>query len=210
MFKIALSAIAVAMVATATLSAQTSITVSSEDKGVKVEAITRVSTCDVTPNQNIQPAPSSADYSDTIVYAKPVKKSYHPYESIKVRLKLKRDAYIYFWTVSSDGKGYLILPNNFESYHKYKKDIDYVVPERSADYEFVSDREGVERIFVLATNKQISNKKLKSIFETKKKGAMPVASNKAIKSFVTKDIQVIARRKNLKYDIEAFNIKVKN
>ena len=61
-------------------------------------------------------------YDDTITYAKAVKNNYLVGEPIKIKLKLKRDAYIYFWTISNDGKGYMILPNNFEAFNAYKKD----------------------------------------------------------------------------------------
>ena len=155
-----------------------------------------------TPQQVIRPAVSSRGFSDTIVYASGAKNNYKVDEPIHIRLKLKRKAFIYFWTISANGKGYLILPNNLESFNKYRANTNYVVPERSADYDFVSDRAGVEQVYVLATNKKINANKIESIFKNRQ------ASNKSIRKFITKDIKVIARNKNLKYDIESFQIQV--
>ena len=160
------------------------------------------------PIQVIQPAPSSHKFSDTIIYASGAKNDYMVGESIKVKLKLKRKAYVYFWTVSASGRGYMILPNDFESFNTYSANRAYVVPERSADYDFVSDREGVEQVYVLATNKKINPSKIKSIFRTKSGGRVPTATNKDVRQFITKDIEVIARHQKLKYDIASFQIQV--
>lgn len=163
-----------------------------------------------TAAQVIQPAVSSSGYADTIVYASGAKNYYEVGESIKIKLKLKRRAFIYFWTIGSSGKSYRILPNNLESYNDYKANTNYVVPPRSAAYDFVSDSEGIEQVYVLATNKKISQAKLESIFNQKAGGIVPMATNKSIKKFMTKDIQVIARTQNLKYDIESFQVQVRN
>lgn len=163
-----------------------------------------------TAAQVIQPAVSSSGYADTIVYASGAKNYYEVGESIKIKLKLKRRAFIYFWTIGSSGKSYRILPNNLESYNDYKANTNYVVPPRSAAYDFVSDSEGIEQVYVLATNKKINQAKLESIFNQKAGGIVPMATNKSIKKFMTKDIQVIARTQNLKYDIESFQIQVRN
>lgn len=164
----------------------------------------------VQPSHYTVPAPATNGYDDTIVYAGASKKSYHPYEPITIQLKLKRDAYIYFWTVSHDGKGYLILPNNFESFNTYKKDNLYVVPEKSADYNFVSDRPGVEQVYVLATDKKITAKKIEAIFNEKVSGVIPRATSKSIQSFITKDIVVIAKEEDLKFDMVSFSIDIKS
>ena len=161
-----------------------------------------------TAAQVIQPAVSSNGYDDTIVYASGVKNYYEVGESIKIKLKLKRRAYIYFWTIGSSGKSYRILPNNLESYNDYQANTNYVVPPRSAAYDFVSDSKGIEQVYVLATNKKINQAKLESIFNQRAGGVVPMATNKSIKKFMTKDIQVIARTQNLKYDIESFQIQV--
>jgi len=157
-----------------------------------------------TPAQVMQTAPSTQGYDDTIIYASSVKNYYKVGESIKIKLKLKRRAYIYFWTVGSSGNSYRILPNNLESYNDYKANTNYVVPERSAKYDFVSDRAGVEQIYVLATNKKINTKKLRSIFSQKS------VTHKSMKKFISKDIKVVARTQNLQYDIASFQIQIQD
>jgi len=161
-----------------------------------------------TPAQMIPTVTTNSRFNGTIIHASGAKSNYMVNEPIKIRLRLNKSAYIYFWTVSADGRGYLILPNNFESFNKYRPNMDYVVPERSADYDFVSDRAGVEQIYVLATNKQISPNKIQSIFSQRAGGVVPMATNKSIRKFITKDIQVIARNQNLQYDITSFQINV--
>ena len=208
MLRKTLSAITAIVIGTSGLSADTadkSVSVSIPDAGAKKGVIVVETTPPVqraTAAQVIRPATSSAGYSDTIVYASGVKNNYTVDEPIHIKLKLKRKAYIYFWTISANGNGYLILPNDLESFNSYKAKTNYVVPERSADYDFVSDRAGVEQVYVLATNKKIKLSKIKSIFQNRK------ASNKDIKKFVTKDIKVIARTQELKYDIASFQIQV--
>ena len=169
------------------------------NKGVVVEA-----------EPTITPSPSTSKYNDTIIYAKGAKKIYEVGEEIRVQLKIKRDAYIYFWTISNSGKGYLILPNNFESFNKYKRKVEYVVPNNGSDYSFVSDREGREDVYVLATDKKINASTIKNIFRSKSGGIVPTATSKSIKNFVTKDIQVIAKKENIKYDIAYFSLRIKN
>jgi len=163
-----------------------------------------------TTAQVIQPAPSSHGYADTIVYASGAKNYYEVGEPIKIRLKLKRKAFIYFWTIGSSGNSYRILPNDLDSYNSYRANTNYVVPNRSAAYDFKSDRAGVEQVYVLATNKKISKAKLQSIFSQKAGGVVPMATNKNIKKFITKDIQVVARTQNLKYDIASFQVQVRD
>ena len=155
-----------------------------------------------------EPVRVSSNFADTIVYAKAVKDTYRVNKPIRIQLKLKRDAYIYFWTISRDGRGYLILPNNFEGSVKYRANTRYVVPHNSADYQFVSDRAGVENLYVLATNKRISKNKIQSIFSQKAGGVIPRAKASSINKFVEKDLQVIAKKQNLKYDIKHFSINV--
>ena len=159
---------------------------------------------EATDAQVMQPAISSRGYDDTIIYANGVKNYYEVGESIRIKLKLKRKAFIYFWTVGSSGNSYRILPNSLESYNSYKAYTNYVVPHRSASYDFKSDREGIEQIYVLASNKKINTAKLQSIFAQKS------VSNKSMRKFMTKDIQVVARNQNLKYDIASFQIQVRD
>ena len=203
MLKTTLSTITALLITATTLNAEIAIEdIGGAKKGIVVEAV------EPTQAQIMTPARPSVGYGDTIVYAKGAKSNYRVGEPIKIQLKLKRDAYIYFWTVSANGNGYLILPNNLESYNRYRANSHYVVPERSADYEFVSDRAGVEQVFVLATNKKIDRGQIEAIFNQRAGGVIPRATNKNIRSFVTKDIVVIAKQKNMKYDIASFRIGV--
>lgn len=161
-----------------------------------------------TEEQDIAIPQPSSNFKDTIYYASGAKNSYMKGEPIKIKLKLKREAYIYFWTISHDGRAYLILPNSFTSYNKYRANRHYVVPERSATYDFISDRAGVEKVYILATNKKIDTQTLKAIFSEKVGGVIPMATNKNIKKFISKDIYPIAKRENISYDITSFEIKV--
>jgi len=150
------------------------------------------------PQEVVKPTQS---FNDVIIYARPAKKSYRVNEPIRIQLKLKKRSYIYIWTVGRDGRGYMILPNRFTSYNKFRSYYNYVVPENSSKYEFQADRKGVEHIYILATNKPISSSKMKSIFN-QKVGNFPTASAKATKDFTTKDIHVIAKQENIDYDIQ--------
>jgi len=205
MLKTTLSTITALLITATALNADVNNkSIAIEDMGAKKGII--VEATEPTPAQVMTPAKPSNGYGDTIVYARSAKSNYRVGEPIKIQLKLKRDAFIYFWTVSANGNGYLILPNNLESYNRYKANTNYVVPERSASYEFVSDRAGVEQVFVLATNKKISTNQIKAIFNQRAGGVIPKANNKSIRNFVTKDIVVIAKQNNMKYDIASFKI----
>lgn len=181
----------------------TSIQAQEKDIGVVASTHTQA-----TSHTSARHSSHTRNYDDTIIYASAAKKHYSVDEPIQIRLKLKRDAYIYFWTVASNGEGYLILPNDFESFNKYKKRKAYVVPERSADYDFISDRAGVEKVYVLATDKKISSRKISQVFSQKVGGIIPKASSKSINDFMTKDIKVIARNQKLNYDLVDFSIEV--
>ena len=159
-----------------------------------------------TPSQVVKPTPS---YKDTIIYAKPAKKMFKVGEAIQLRLKLKNKSSLYVWTVGRDGRGYMILPNEFQSYNSFKKNYAYVFPEKSLKFEFQSDRAGTEHVYILATSKPISNKRMKAIFN-KKVGNYPTASATATKNFTTKDIHVIAKKEGLQYDIAHIAIQIGN
>ena len=153
-----------------------------------------------------KPTLSVKKYDDTIVHTKALKNHYAIGEKIKIELELKRDAYIYFWTISHDGKGYLILPNDFNVVKKYqaKKSI---IPEKTALYDFASDRAGVEEVFVLATSKPISFNQFSKIFNTKS-GLIPTASQSNISIFIQKDIFAIAKQEKFQYDMQSFLIQI--
>jgi len=148
------------------------------------------------------------NYNDTIISTKGVKNHYGIGEPIEVKLNLKREAYIYFWTISYDGKGYLILPNDFDIAKKYTPNKEHIIPEASAKYIFASDRAGVEELFVLATDKMISPNKIKKIFDKMSAGVVPTASKESIKHFLSKDLMVIAKEEKLRYDIESFLVAI--
>ena len=141
MYKKTVSIITMVLLAMGSVSAKESLT----NKDIVVVA---------TPQQNMRPVSSTRSYADTIIYARGAKKEYAVGEPIKVQLKLRRNAYIYFWTVGADGRGYLILPNNLDSFNKYQRNTQYAVPNRKALYHFISDRVGVEKVFVLAQIKR--------------------------------------------------------
>ncbi|HHD72435.1 MAG TPA: DUF4384 domain-containing protein [Epsilonproteobacteria bacterium] len=189
------------------------------DKDIKVVASPSVPTSESTTKPSVivttvvqeeapaESTPTVEDYEDTIVYTKGVKNNYDIGEEIKIKLTLKRDAYIYFWTVSYDGKGYLILPNDFNVVTKYEANKDHLIPEATADYQFASDRAGVEEVFVLATSKPISVNEIKGIFSEKSSGGVvPTATKDSMANFVSKDLVVIAKKEKLQYDIASFQI----
>ena len=150
-------------------------------------------------------------YRDTIIYAKSAKSGFYKVnESIEIKLKLKRDAYIYFWTLGSSGKVYQILPNSFESnVSMYKKNKEYSVPDKnSSEFDFVSDRAGVEHIYILAANKPIPKKELEKIFRKKVEGVIPLAVPKDFDAFIKERLYSISKESDLMFDIEEFEIKV--
>jgi len=161
----------------------------------------------------LQTPKASKGFSDTIIIAKGAKSAYHVDEPIKIQVKLKRDAYVYLWTIDSDnGSGYLLLPNNFESFNSYKKDKVYNIPEDgpTARYDFVSDRKGMEQVYVLATDKKIDKDKISEIFSKRIGGLVvkAIASKKNIEQFMTKSIKIIAREQALKFVVKGFKIKI--
>ncbi|SFV57921.1 hypothetical protein MNB_SV-9-501 [hydrothermal vent metagenome] len=160
----------------------------------------------LTTEQNITQV--SDEYKDTIIYAKALKESYKVNEPIIISVKLKRDAYIYFWTVAKSGKGYLILPNNFAKVEEYKALTEHNIPNKEALYQFVSDAKGTEKVYLLATSKPISVARISAIFYKAPSSVVPEASAEDMKSFPNKDMKVIAKEENLKYDIEQFEVKV--
>ena len=186
-----------------TMVALATISIEAQDKNIGV-----VANYSMTSHSTVRHSSYSANYNDTILYANSVKEHYNVEEAIQIRLKLKRDAYIYFWTISSDGKGYLILPNNFESFDKYVKSKAYVIPNRSAKYDFVSDRAGIEKIYVLATDKRMPIHRIRKVFNQKVGGIIPIATSKSIGSFISKDIHIIAKEDKFKYDLVNFSIRI--
>jgi hypothetical protein len=162
------------------------------DKGIKVEGIDDLK--------------GNADY---IEYAKALKESYRVNEPIKMKFRLKKDSYIYVVNIGSSGDGYLIFPNNYTADTEFKANEDIVIPREDAEYDFVSDREGIEEVYIIATNKQITPEDLKKVFDKKVAGIIPKASQNNMNTF-SKDIAVVAKKGKLKYDIEKLKIKIKS
>ncbi|HIP21252.1 MAG TPA: DUF4384 domain-containing protein [Sulfurimonas sp.] len=139
-----------------------------------------------------------------IVYARSGRASYLTGDTIGIEIKLRKNAFMYFWSVRKDKKPRLILPNKFESYNAYKKDIAYTVPESSANYSFISNDVGVEHVYILS-----SKKKLKAI-EVKKIMQKIASTKKDKKVQETKSndtgIMVVAKKPN--YDVARFDIMI--
>ena len=163
----------------------------------------------ITTTAKPKPTHKVNKYDNSIKYAKAVKNNYVVGENIKIKFSLKKNAYIYFWTLSSNGKGYLILPNDFEDFNTYKKNKEYIVPKESADYQFISDRVGVEEVFLLSTSKPISKKQMLKIFSDKTSNVVPTAPKGNIQNFIRKDIIVIAKKEKFTYDVKSFQIGVR-
>ncbi len=147
---------------------------------------------------------SSVKSNESIIYARSGKESYIIGEPIGIEIKLRKDAFMYFWSTRKDGEAHLILPNDFELYNAYKKDISYTVPEVSADYSFVSNRMGVKEVYVLASPKKLTKANVEKIMT---KNIFVLKSQDNHKSMIKTQkcgIMVIAKKPN--YDIVNFKI----
>jgi len=192
MLKITLSLVTAVVLGVSGDITDKSINISIDDNHSNITKNIRVvPTAVININQSSNPAPiiDEVNYDNNIDYARGVKNNYLVGEDIKVKLFLKMDSYIYFWTIGSNGKGYLILPNDFNTVKQYRANMEHVIPEDNADYQFVSDRVGVEEVFVLATSKPISFKKIQGIFNSKS-GVIPTASRDSINSFMKLELEV--------------------
>lgn len=135
-------------------------------------------------------------------------KGYHINEPIRIQLKLKKPSYIYMWSLSSSGQGSMIFPNSFTGFNRFDKvNSQYVVPENSSKYNFVSDGKGAEEnVFILATDKPISREKMESIFN-KKIGNFLMATPYQTTNFA-KDIHIIAKEQDFMYDIRHIKVPI--
>ena len=150
---------------------------------------------------------STPSYDSTIVLAEPTKRTFRVDEAIQFRLQLSRESNVYVWTVGRDGRGYMILPNEFDENTLFDANREYRFPEASTSYEFQSDRAGVEHIYILATSKPIPRAKLEEIFD-KEVGQYPMANAQDIEDFTTRDINVIAKNSHFDYDIVYLGVRV--
>lgn len=130
-------------------------------------------------------------------------------EPITVALKLKEKAYVYLIAVSNkSNQAYMILPNRFEGNNLYGAQRHYVIPQRSAEYQFVSDAVGVETLYVVASTHKQSFDQLLEKFGTKELGGFRVSTAKSAQSFM-KDILVVPATSNkAKVEVRKLHINV--
>lgn len=206
MIKTTMSIVTIAVLGMSGLSAET---VSISDTAKEADSKKDIVVVATAPAPVVNtPVAAVETYADTIISTKGVKNHYTVGEEIKIKFALKRDAYIYFWTLSHTGKGYLILPNDFNVVKQYKSKKEIVVPEASAKYQFSSDREGVEEVFVLATSKPLNPNSIKEIFSDMSGGVVPTASKGKVAKFLSKDIVVLAKQEKFEYDVESFLVQI--
>ena len=143
-------------------------------------------------------------------FAKPAKRNVRVGQNIQVSLKLKRKAYVYLIAVSNkNNKAYMILPNRFEGYNRYRANRHYVVPERSAKYRFISDAPGTETLYVVASTYKQNFEQLLNQFGKKEVGGFRISSAKSAQSYM-KDILVIpARTHSAKVEVRKLHINVR-
>lgn len=174
----------------------------------------------VVPAQQVQQAPSVVEENGEMCYgtvrgglfsfAKPAKRSVAVGEPLQLSLKLKKKAYIYLIAVSNrSNRAYMILPNRFEGYNLYRANRHYVIPERSADYRFVSDAPGTETVYIVASTYKQSFNQLLNKFGKKELGGFRVSSAKAAQSYM-KDILVVpARTHRANVEVRKIHINVR-
>ncbi len=130
-------------------------------------------------------------------------------EPIRVALKLKEKAYIYLIAVSNESnKAYMILPNRFESFNIYSGKKLYVMPERSADYRFVSDAPGTETLYIIASTYKQDFAQLMTQFGKSEVGGFKTTSSKAAESFMKEILVVPATTHNAKVEVRKLQINV--
>lgn len=148
-------------------------------------------------SQKIQP---KLTRGDIILYARSGKKSYVVGDNIGIEIKLRKDAFIYIWSVGKDKKQTLMLPNEFEAYNAYKKEIAYTVPEVSADYSFVSYRKGIEEVYLLASQDKLDKEHVKKIMVK----SISTLKNKEVHKTNKSGLTVVAKKPS--YDITKFKV----
>lgn len=142
-------------------------------------------------------------------FATPASKKVKVGEPIKVAFKLKHKAYIYLIAVSEkNDKAYMILPNKYEGYNLYKPNTHYVVPERSADYKFISDSDGKETIYLIASTHKQSFESLLNKFGSEKAGHFRTTSAKNAQKFMKDIIVVPANASKKKVEVRKLEVEV--
>jgi len=141
-------------------------------------------------------------------FVKPSKNSVAVGEPITMSIKLKKKAYVYFIAVSSSNKAYMILPNRIKGYNRYRANKTYTIPKRKGKFHFVSDRPGVETIYVIATTYKQSFDQLLNQFGKDEVGGFRISSNKSAQTYM-KDILVVPARANkAKVEVRKFKINI--
>ncbi len=193
-----LISVAIALGVTSTLCASNGVNTKGE-KDIQVVAV----------NQTQNTATFNTQQGSLFKFVEPATKKVKVGESIKVALKLKEKSYIYMIAVSEkNNKAYLILPNKFEGYNRYKPNTHYVVPERSADYKFISDSTGTETIYVVSSTHKQSFKQLLNKFGSKEVAGFRTTSASKAHAFM-KDILVVpAKRDKKKVEVRKVEVQV--
>jgi len=94
---------------------------------------------------------------DFRVTFEPLKSAYNVGERIQFRIKGNKTFYLYLFNIDSgQNRGYVLLPNVLQQYHKYRANTEYLVPEKNV--EFYSERAGTERIIMLASTEKLDMK----------------------------------------------------
>lgn len=94
------------------------------------------------------------DAGQLAVNIEPVKEAFKVGERIRFRVWGNQTFYLYLFSIDSQAdKGYVILPNKLQQYHKYQPGRTYIVPEKNL--EFYSDRPGPERVVMVAVTKKL-------------------------------------------------------
>jgi len=91
---------------------------------------------------------------DFKVMFEPVKPVYKTGERIQFRVRGSKTFYLYLFSVDTrENRGYVLLPNALQQYHKYSAKKEYLVPEKNV--EFYSEQPGTEKIIMLASTKKL-------------------------------------------------------
>ncbi|RLC22235.1 MAG: hypothetical protein DRI57_00315 [Deltaproteobacteria bacterium] len=100
---------------------------------------------------------SGNSYGDFQVMFEPLKPTYNVGEHIQFRIKGNKTFYLYLFSIDSrQNRGYVLLPNVLQQYHKYSANTEYLVPEKNV--EFYSEQPGTERIIMLASTEKLDIK----------------------------------------------------
>lgn len=74
-------------------------------------------------------------------------------EAIRFKVNGNKTFYLYLFSISENGEGYLLLPNKLQQYNVYEPNKDYLVPEK--ELEFFSDAPGIEEVIMVASTEKL-------------------------------------------------------